>query len=123
MKYKNMSIENEAKKLAATYARWLRNPQDALFGKDGEGVVLQIYKKLKQAKDKNEILEILKLDQYTYTMEKTTLNDMARFISDLLNKIQQMDDQSALRFTVEVFRYFQMALATKLEDMNKGLWA
>jgi N-glycosylase/DNA lyase len=118
-----MSIENEAKKLAATYARWLRNPQDALFGKDGEGVVLQIYKKLKQAKDKNEILEILKLDQYTYTMEKTTLNDMARFISDLLNKIQQMDDQSALRFTVEVFRYFQIALATKLEDMNKGLWA
>lgn len=118
-----MSIENEAKKLAATYARWLRNPQDALFGKDGEGVVLQIYKKLKQAKDKNEILEILKLDQYTYTMEKTTLNDMARFISDLLNKIQQMDDQSALRFTIEVFRYFQIALATKLEDMNKGLWA
>ncbi|WP_181443802.1 MULTISPECIES: hypothetical protein [Sulfolobaceae] len=121
MKYRNMSIENEAKKLAATYARWLRNPQDALFGKNGEGVVLQIYKKLKQAKDKNEIIEILKLDQYS--MEKATLNDMTRFISDLLNKIQQMDDQSALRFTVEVFRYFQIALATKLEDMNKGLWA
>ncbi|WP_338602008.1 hypothetical protein V6M85_01300 [Sulfolobus tengchongensis] len=115
-----MSLENEAKKLAATYARWLRNPEDALFGKDGEGVVLKIYKKMKQAKDKNEIKEILNLEQYA--MEKTTFNDMSRFISELLNKIEQMDDQSALKFSVEVFRYFQIALATKLNDMNKGLW-
>lgn len=81
-----MSLENEAKKLAATYARWLRNPEDALFGKNGEGVVLQIYKKIKQAKSKDEIKQILDLTQYS--MERTTYNDMSRFINDLLNKIQ-----------------------------------
>lgn len=115
-----MSLENEAKKLAATYARWLRNPEDALFGKNGEGVVLQIYKKIKQAKSKDEIKQILDLTQYS--MERTTYNDMSRFINDLLNKIQSLDDQSALKFVIEVFRYFQIALATKIDDINKGVW-
>ncbi|BDB97981.1 MAG: hypothetical protein RRA45_06245 [Saccharolobus sp.] len=116
-----MSLENEAKKLAATYARWLRNPEDALFGKSGEGVVLQIYKKIKQAKSKDEIKQILDLTQYS--MERTTYNDMSRFINDLLNKIQSLDDQSALKFVIEAFRYFQIALATKIDDINKGVWA
>ncbi|MEM0092540.1 MAG: hypothetical protein QXQ01_08250 [Saccharolobus sp.] len=116
-----MSLENEAKKFAATYARWLRNPQDALFGKDGEGVVSKMYKNLKQAKNKDEIIKILSLNQYT--MEKTTYNDMSRFINDLINKIQSMDDQTSIKFVIEVFRYFQIALATKIDDINKGIWA
>ncbi len=115
-----MSIENEAKKIASTYARWLRNPQDALFGKEGKGVVLKIYERLKQAKSKEEIRQILDLDQYE--MEKSTYNDMSRFISDLINKIQQLDDEKSIKFVIEVFRYFQIALATKIDDINKGVW-
>lgn len=56
-------------------------------------------------------------------MERTTYNDMSRFINDLLNKIQSLDDQSALKFVIEAFRYFQIALATKIDDINKGVWA
>jgi len=115
-----MTVENEAKKLATTYARWLRNPQDALFGKDGEGVVIKMYKRIKESKTKEELREILRLEQYP--MERTTFNDMSRFVNELLNKIQQMDDQTAVKFTIEVFRYFQIALATKIENMKKGLW-
>jgi len=43
-----MSLENEAKKIAATYARWLRKPEDALFGKDGKGAVMMMYERLKR---------------------------------------------------------------------------
>ncbi|TRM81020.1 hypothetical protein DJ524_05555 [Sulfolobus sp. D5] len=115
-----MSIENEAKKIASTYARWLRNPQDALFGKEGKGVVLKMYERLKQAKSKEEIRKILDLNQYE--MEKSTYNDMSRFISDLINKIQQLDDENSIKFVIEVFRYFQIALTTKIDDINKGVW-
>ncbi len=115
------SIENEAKKIASTYARWLRDPEDALFGSNGKGVVLLIYSKLKEAKSKSEIIQIFDLSQYK--MKTATFNDMTRFLSDLKNKLSTMDDDTALRFTLEVFRYFQIALATKLEDMRKGLWA
>ncbi|AHC50845.1 hypothetical protein SUSAZ_01765 [Sulfolobus acidocaldarius SUSAZ] len=115
-----MSIENEAKKLAATYARWLRNPQDALFGKEKEGVVIKIYQRLKQAKTKSEILEILQLNQYE--MEKTTMNDMNRMITELISKLNSYDEDIAVKFTIEVFRYLQIALYTKLDSMKRGLW-
>ncbi|AWR95104.1 hypothetical protein DFR85_11355 [Acidianus brierleyi] len=115
------SIENEAKKIASTYARWLRDPEDALFGSTGKGVVLLIYSKLKEAKSKSQIIQILDLSQYN--MKTSTFNDMTRFLNDLKNKISTMNDEDAIRFTLEVFRYFQIALATKLEDMRKGVWA
>lgn len=114
------SRENEAKKLAATYARWLRNPEEALFGSKGEGVVLKMYKALKEAKGKNDVKSILDLSKYE--MSKQTTNDMARFVSELKGKIDTMDDQESVKFALEVMRYFQIALATKLEDMRKGLW-
>ncbi|MUN29911.1 hypothetical protein [Sulfuracidifex metallicus] len=114
------SVENEAKKIASTYARWLRNPEDALFGKGGEGCVSAMYKRIKEAHTKDEIREILNLSQYQ--MERNTMNDLTRFINDLNNKINPMSDEEAVKFVIEVFRYFQIALATKLHDMNRGLW-
>lgn len=116
-----MSLENEAKKLAATYARWLRNPEDALFGSEGRGVVLQMYAKIKEARTKEELNKILDLSQYK--MQTTTLNDMNRFIQALKEKIANMKDEEAVKFTLEVFRYFQIALATKIEDIRRGVWA
>ncbi|AWS00107.1 hypothetical protein [Metallosphaera hakonensis] len=115
------SKENEAKKLAATYARWLRNPDEALFGKTGKGVVMQIYNSVKQAKTKDELMQILDLSKYE--LSKQTFNDMTRFINELRNKISQMTDQDAINFTIEVMRYFQISLFTKIEDMRRGLWA
>ena len=118
-----MSVENEAKKLAATYARWLRNPQEALFGnKGGRGVVMLIYDKVKQAKTKDEITKALDLSQYQ-DLSKQTYNDLERFFTELKNKISQFDDETAVKFTVEAFRYFQISLFTKIEDINKGYWA
>ena len=118
-----MSIENEAKKLAATYARWLRNPQEALFGnKGGRGVVMVIYDKVKQAKTKNDIINALDLSQYQ-DLSKQTYNDLERFFTELKNKISQFDDETAVKFAIEAFRYFQIALFTKIEDINKGYWA
>ncbi|QKQ99234.1 hypothetical protein GWK48_01430 [Metallosphaera tengchongensis] len=114
------SSENQAKKLAATYARWLRNPEEALFGSKGRGVVLQMYDAVKRAKSKDEIMGILDLSKYE--MSKATFNDMTRFINELRSKISQMPDNEAVSFTVEVFRYFQISLATKMEDMKRGLW-
>ncbi|MCI2414803.1 MAG: hypothetical protein MPF33_06095 [Candidatus Aramenus sp.] len=122
MKNKLMSsIENEAKKLASTYARWLRDPEDALFGSGGKGVVQIMYAKIKEAKTKDEILKILDLAQYQ--MKTPTFNDMTRFINELRNKISGMSDEDAIKFTVEVFRYFQIALFTKLDDIRRGVWA
>ncbi|ARM76758.1 hypothetical protein [Acidianus manzaensis] len=115
------SLENEAKKLASTYARWLRNPEDALFGSEGRGVVLQMYSKIKEAKSKEDIDKILNLSQYK--MLTPTLNDMTRFINALKEKITPMSDEDAVKFSIEVFRYFQIALFTKLDDMRKGVWA
>ncbi|QIW24798.1 hypothetical protein EWF20_12130 [Sulfolobus sp. S-194] len=118
-----VSIENEAKKLAATYARWLRNPQEALFGKQGgRGIVMVIYDKVKSAKTKDEIIKALDLSQYP-DLDKATYNDLSRFFDELINKISQFDDQNAIKFTIEAFRYFQIALFTKIEDINKGYWA
>ncbi|BCU69130.1 hypothetical protein [Stygiolobus caldivivus] len=117
-----MSMENEAKKLAATYARWLRKPEDALFGKQGRGVVMIMYEKLKNAKTIDEIKNILDLHQYESIMDKMTYNDLQRFINDLQTKISGMSDEQAKNFVVEVFRYFQISLYTKIEDINKGIW-
>lgn len=118
-----MSVENEAKKLAATYARWLRNPQEALFGnKGGRGVVMIVYDKIKQAKSKDDINKALDLSQYS-ELSKQTANDLERFFTELKNKISSLDDQEAVKFSIEAFRYFQIALFTKIEDMNKGYWA
>ncbi|MEM4075968.1 MAG: hypothetical protein QXN30_06010 [Metallosphaera sp.] len=115
------SKENEAKKLAATYARWLRNPEEALFGKSGKGVVMLMYNSVKSAKSKEELLQVLDLSKYE--LSKQTFNDLTRFINELRNKISQMPDQDALNFTVEVMRYFQISLFTKMDDMKRGLWA
>lgn len=115
------SLENEAKKLAATYARWLRNPEDALFGSDGKGVVMEIYNKIKGAKNKEDLNKILDLSQYK--MQIATFNDMNRFVAALKEKIANMKDDEAVKFALEVFRYFQIALATKLDDMRKGIWS
>jgi hypothetical protein len=117
-----MSLENEAKKLAATYARWLRKPEDALFGKQGRGVVMIMYEKIKQAKSLDEVKATLDLNQYVNLMDKTTYNDLQRFINELLNKISQMQESDAIKFVIEVFRYFQISLYTKIEDINKGIW-
>lgn len=117
-----MSLENEAKKLAATYARWLRKPEDALFGKKGRGVVMIIYEKLKSAKTVDEIRSMLDLHQYESMMDKATYNDLQRFINDLLAKISGMQDEQARNFVIEVFRYFQISLYTKIEDINRGIW-
>lgn len=117
-----MSLENEAKKIAATYARWLRKPEDALFGKQGRGVVMIIYEKLKSAKTVDEIKSMLDLRQYESMMDKATYNDLQRFINDLLTKISGMQDEQARNFVVEVFRYFQISLYTKIEDINRGIW-
>ncbi|AWR97958.1 hypothetical protein DFR86_10710 [Acidianus sulfidivorans JP7] len=115
------SMENEAKKLASTYARWLRNPEDALFGSGGKGVVMEMYSKLKEAKNKEDLDKILNLSQYK--MQTPTFNDMTRFINALREKISSMQDEDAVKFSIEVFRYFQIALFTKLDDMRKGVWA
>lgn len=118
-----MSLENEAKKMAATYARWLRNPEEALFGKGGRGVVMQVYEKIKNAKTKEEIIKALDLSSYQNEISKQTFNDLSRFFTELSNKISQMNDGDAMKFAVEAFRYFQIALFTKIEDINKGFWA
>mgnify|MGYP001772992693 CR=1 FL=1 len=117
-----MSLENEAKKLAATYARWLRKPEDALFGKQGRGVVMIMYEKIKQAKSLDEVKSALDLNQYVNLMDKTTYNDLQRFINELLNKVSQMQESEAIKFVIEAFRYFQISLYTKIEDINKGIW-
>ena len=118
-----MSLENEAKKLAATYARWLRKPEDALFGKQGRGVVMVMYEKLKNAKSLDEMKSVLNLQQYEGMMDKATYNDLQRFLNELLNKISTMPEDQAMKFIIETFRYFQISLYTKIEDINKGIWA
>ncbi|EZQ07017.1 MULTISPECIES: hypothetical protein [Acidianus] len=115
------TIENEAKKLAATYARWLRLPEDALFGRNGEGPIRKMYKKINEAKNKDDIREILNISQYE--MQRQTFNDLTRFANELLSKIGQMSDEDALKFTKEVFKYFQIDLATKIENIRSGNWA
>jgi hypothetical protein len=117
-----MSLENEAKKIAATYARWLRKPEDALFGKDGKGAVMMMYERLKQAKTMEEVKEALNLDQYANMMDKQTYNDLQRFLNELLMKASQMNQEDAVRFVLEAFRYFQISLYTKIENINKGIW-
>lgn len=82
---------------------------------------MQIYNSVKQAKTKDELMQILDLSKYE--LSKQTFNDMTRFINELRNKISQMTDQDAINFTIEVMRYFQISLFTKIEDMRRGLWA
>ena len=117
------SLENEAKKVAATYARWLRLPEDALFGGGGRGVVMLVYEKVKAAKTKDEVKAALDLNQYKDMMKPQTFNDLSRYFNELLGKIEGMNDADALKFVVESLRYFQIALFTKIEDINKGYWA
>jgi len=82
--------------------------------------VLKMYKALKEAKEKKDLDSALDLTKYE--MSKQTMNDMARFVNELKGKIANMQDQEAIKFALEVMRYFQIALATKMEDMRKGLW-
>ncbi|MGC9106478.1 MAG: hypothetical protein ACP5HQ_08695 [Thermoprotei archaeon] len=117
-----MSLENEAKKLAATYARWMRKPDDALFGKEGRGVVMVMYDRLKQAKSFDEMKQILDVDQYSSMMDKQTYNDMKRFVTELISKASQMGQEDAMKFVLEAFRYFQISLFTKIDNINKGIW-
>jgi hypothetical protein len=119
-KHTYVARKYEAKKLAATYARWLRKPEDALFGKQGRGVVMIMYEKIKQAKSLDEVKATLDLNQYVNLRDKTTYNDLQRFINELLNKISQMQESDAIKFVIEAFRYFQISLYTKIEDINKG---
>lgn len=113
-------LQIEAKKVAALYARWLRLPEDALFH-GGRGPVMKMYEALKSAKGKDDIKSILDLSKYE--MEKQTFSDLTRLVNEILNRIQNMNDSDAVAFTLEVFRYFQIALATKIEDVKKGYWA
>ena len=113
-------MQIEAKKVAALYARWLRLPEDALFH-GGRGPVMKMYEALKNAKNKEDIKAILDLSKYE--MERQTYNDLTRLVNEIFNRIQNMSDQDAVTFTLEVFRYFQIALATKIEDVRKGYWA
>ena len=117
------SLENEAKKVAATYARWLRLPEDALFGSGGRGVVMLVYERVKAAKTKDEVKAALNLDQYKDLMKPQTFNDLSRYFKELLGKIEGMSEEDAVKFVTESLRYFQIALFTKMEDINKGYWA
>lgn len=117
------SLENEAKKVAATYARWLRLPEDALFGSTGRGVVMLIYEKVKTARTKDELRAALDLNQYKDFMKPQTFNDIARYVGELLKRIEGMNEEDAVKFVVESLRYFQIALFTKIEDIKKGYWA
>jgi hypothetical protein len=69
-----------------------------------------------------EVKEALNLDQYANMMDKQTYNDLQRFLNELLTKASQMNQEDAVRFVLEAFRYFQISLYTKIENINKGIW-
>jgi vacuolar-type H+-ATPase subunit C/Vma6 len=81
-----------------------------------------MYERLKQAKTMEEVKEALNLDQYANMMDKQTYNDLQRFLNELLTKASQMNQEDAVRFVLEAFRYFQISLYTKIENINKGIW-
>ncbi|MCQ4343811.1 MAG: hypothetical protein NO117_02490 [Sulfolobales archaeon] len=83
---------------------------------------MMMYERLKQAKTMEEVKEALNLDQYANMMDKQTYNDLQRFLNELLTKASQMNQEDAVRFVLEAFRYFQISLYTKIENINKGIW-
>lgn len=114
--------ENEAKRLAAIHARWVRSPEKALFGEGtGDGPVQAMYKRVKEAKTKEELKAAL--DIQGFKLDKATSNDLERFVKALLEKVEPMEEREALKFSKEALLYFQISLSTKLDAMKKGYWS
>ncbi len=116
-----MSLENEAKRLAAVHARWFRDPVEALFGKSREGPVMVLYKRLKNAKNKDDIKNTLS-DLAGLQISQYTQNDLNRLIAEIFKRIDNMNDEDAVKFSLEVFRYLQISLFTRIDNTNKGIF-
>lgn len=115
-----MSLENEAKKLATVHARWFRDSYEALFGSGKEGPVMVIYKRLKEAKNKDDVKRAMSLDGFQ--VKQFTINDLSRLITEVEKRIETMNDEDSVRFAIEVFKYLQISLFTKISNESKGIF-